>query len=256
MIEIVQSLPLIQDISPKDTMYTGDKDHYFRVGASALRCIRSAMFTSNRDRFDRILDFPCGHGRVARHLRSAFPDAQLVVADLDRDAVDFCAETFGAMPVYSSNNTQEISVEGSFDLIWCGSLLTHFDAERCLEFLNFFRRLLLPNGILIFTMHGRLSSFWLKEGQYIYGLEQEKVPNILESYDSEGFGYLDYPGSQGYGISVALPSWTLSQLEKMDDITLVSYTEMGWDNHQDVVACMRSTKTMIWSARKQASSES
>ncbi len=208
------------------------------------------MFLGNRDRFDRILDFPCGHGRVLRYLRAMFPDAQLTGADLDRDAVDFCAKTFQAVPVYSSNDTQQISIEGKFDLIWCGSLLTHFDSSRCLEFLNFFTQLLSSGGILVFTMHGRLSSHWLRSGQYIYGLEPEKVPGLLQSYDSTGFGYLDYPNVHGYGISLASPAWTFSQLAQLDDITLVSYTEMGWDSHQDVIACMRSSERSTWSTRK------
>lgn len=243
--EVIQQLSLIREISPEDTMYTGDKDHYFRVGSSALHCIQAAMFIDGRNGFDRILDFPCGHGRVSRHLKAAFPDAQLTVADLDRDAVDFCARTFEATPVYSSNDTQQIPIEGIFDLIWVGSLLTHFDANKCLEFLDLFRKLLSPSGILIFTMHGRLSVHWLRVKQYIYGLELERVPRLIDSYDTTGFGYLDYPGVQGYGISLASPSWTLAHLEKMNDINLLAYTEMGWDSHQDVITCMRNIEKRV-----------
>jgi SAM-dependent methyltransferase len=233
---------LIQEISPKDTMFIGNEEHYYGVGSSALRCVQLAMFAANRDSFDKILDFPCGHGRVLRFLKAAFPNAQFTAADLDQDAVDFCAETFEATPIYSSNNTQQITIEERFDLIWCGSLLTHFEAARCLEFLGFLKSLLSPNGILIFTMHGRLSADWLRNRQQIYGLEPEKVPEILQAYDSTGFGYLDYPGVQGYGISISSPAWVVSYIEKIDDLKLLSYTETGWDSHQDVIACIRVAK--------------
>ncbi len=237
-----QDPALIQDISPRDTMYVQDVDHYLKVGASALRCIQSTMFIANRSSFDRILDFPCGHGRVTRHLKAAFPTAKITVADLDRDAVDFCAKTFGATPVYSSNDTRQIAIEGNFDLIWCGSLLTHFDAERCLEFLAFFKQLLSPRGIVIFTMHGRLSANWLRTGTCIYSLEPDKVHGLVKSYDATGFGYLDYPNTSGYGISLAAPVWTIAHLQRMDDMNLLAYTEMGWDCHQDVISCMRTVQ--------------
>jgi SAM-dependent methyltransferase len=240
-----QDSALIQEISSNDTMYVQDVDHYFRVGASALRCIQAAMFTANRSNFDKILDFPCGHGRVTRHLKAAFPQAQITVADLERDAVDFCAKTFAAVPVYSSNDTRQIDIQGGFDLIWCGSLLTHFDAAQCLEFLTFFRKLLAPRGILVFTMHGRLSANWLRTGTCLYSLEAAKIPGLVKSYDATGFGYLDYPNAKGYGISLAAPAWTISHLQTMSDMNLLAYTEMGWDSHQDVIACMRNTDKAI-----------
>ncbi len=236
---VLQEVTPIQEISPKDTMYIGDTEHYYGVGSSALSCVQLAMFAAKRDGFERVLDFPCGHGRVLRFLKAAFPNAQFTAVDLDQDAVDFCAKTFEAIPIYSSNDIQQIPIEGTFDLIWCGSLLTHFEAAKCLEFLGFFRNLLSPNGILIFTMHGRLSVNWLRSRQQIYGLEPEKVPEILQSYDATGFGYLDYPGVQGYGISISSPAWVISHLQQMDDIKLLSYTETGWDSHQDVIACTR-----------------
>jgi SAM-dependent methyltransferase len=206
---------VLGQIDSKDTMYAGDREHYFRVGSSALRCIQSAAHIAHRESFDSILDFPCGHGRVSRFLRAAFPSARLTVADIDQDAVDFCARTFGGTPIYSSNDTKQIQVDGSYDLIWCGSLLTHFDMTGCLEFLDFFRSILSLNGILVFTMHGRLSASWLRSRQCIYGLESENIPQLLKSYDTTGFGYSDYPGVQGYGISLTSPAWVLSQIRPL-----------------------------------------
>ena len=39
----------------------------------------------------RLLDLPCGHGRVMRYLRAAFPRAEITGCDLLRDGVDHCA---------------------------------------------------------------------------------------------------------------------------------------------------------------------
>ena len=56
----------------------------------------------------RILDLPCGHGRVLRYLSAAFPEAEITACDIMREGVDFCASTFGAIPVYSQDDPQQI----------------------------------------------------------------------------------------------------------------------------------------------------
>src|SRR5258708_2606727 len=52
-----------RDIAPGDEMFTGNAEHYFDVGASALRCIESALHAARLPKFSmrRILDLPCGH---------------------------------------------------------------------------------------------------------------------------------------------------------------------------------------------------
>ena len=94
---------------------------------------------------------PCGHGRVLRTLRAAYPQAEIVACDIDTDGVDFCAKTFDAIPVYSKENPEEIDLRRKFDLIWVGSLFTHIRDERWPEFLSFFSRVLAPGCVLIFT---------------------------------------------------------------------------------------------------------
>ena len=86
----------------------------------------------------RILDFPCGHGRVLRYLRAEFPQAEITACDLLRDGVDFCAANFGAIPVYSDPDPSRIGLpRDAFDLIWVGSLFTHFDAARWAKSFSF-----------------------------------------------------------------------------------------------------------------------
>jgi cyclopropane fatty-acyl-phospholipid synthase-like methyltransferase len=85
-------------ISPKETM---GRDNYLWVGASAAEAIIAALAVSRLAEVRRILDLPCGHGRVLRHLVKIFPDAVVDACDLDRDGVDFCAVRFGARPIIS-----------------------------------------------------------------------------------------------------------------------------------------------------------
>ena len=67
-------------ISPHDGMYKGDGDHYFKVGLSAINCIDKAMAAAGLSEPKRVLDLPCGHGRVLRFLVQRFPDASFSTA--------------------------------------------------------------------------------------------------------------------------------------------------------------------------------
>jgi SAM-dependent methyltransferase len=230
-------------ISPNDEMLQGDvESHYFAVGWSALSCIDLSMRAANKDKGDikKILDLPCGHGRVLRMLRAAFPVAEITACDLVRDGVDYCSKTFNAIPIYSSRQPEQISLEDKrFDLIWCGSLLTHLNAEKCILFLRLFDSLLTLGGILVFSIHGPSCVYAIKQGCVNYSLDEKGLTDLCNDYDRVGFGYQDYRDKKNYGTSVASPAWVTSQLEKLTDLRLLMYTEMGWDNHHDVISCVK-----------------
>lgn len=229
---------LIDEISPNDAMNWGNRDHYFGVGVSALQCIRLAMLAAEKDDLRNILDFPCGHGRVLRMVRAVFPEARITACDLDQDGVDFCARTFGAIPVYSKESPEEVAMSDRFDLVWCGSLLTHLNKGRWLGFLELFGSLLAPGGILIFTTQGRCAAKRILTESF-YGLDPDQVSEVLDDYQRTGFGYRDYKWRPGYGVSLSTLPWVLSQVQKLPGLRITLLQEQGWDNHQDVIACMR-----------------
>ena len=135
----------IRDISPEEEMFNSNESHYFSVGRSALDCITTSLRAAKKvpAEVKQILDLPCGHGRVMRYLKSAFPEATITACDLLRGGVDYCASTFGALPVYSHEQPSKIPLpHATFDLIWVGSLFTHFDSDYWLEFLRVFRSFL------------------------------------------------------------------------------------------------------------------
>lgn len=226
-------------IAPHDQMLAGNREHYFGVGLSALCCVRLALLAAGKERAERILDLPCGHGRVTRFLRAEFPEAHLTACDLLRDAVDFCAKTFQATPVYSTPRAADIPLQGGFDLIWCGSLLTHLDAEGWSAFLELFHRHLEPSGVLLFTTHGRRVHRHLAVDGWNYQLDEDSVRRLLAEYAQTGFGYQNYAHSPGYGVSLASAAWVLPLLESLPEWRVLSYVEHGWDDHQDVVVCQR-----------------
>lgn len=220
--------------------------HYIGVGQSALHCIRVAMQAAGIGSFTNILDLPCGHGRVLRHLHDAFPGARLTACDLNIPGTLFCAATFGAEPVPGHESPGKIALRGNYDLIWVGSLLTHLNEKACVEFLDLFHANLAPNGLLVFTLHGREAERRMRQGVSTYGLEPEGMSDVLKQYAARDFAFRSNRGDQNalgissdYGISMTSPCWVFQQARRLEDMRLVSYTERGWDDHQDVVSFLR-----------------
>jgi SAM-dependent methyltransferase len=238
---------VIRDASPRDVFYSDAfPDGYFRTGHRALQSIESALHslpaTHPQPGIERVLDFGCGYGRVLRYLRAAFPEAGITACDIETEAVDFCAATFGATPAYSTEDPHEAEIDGEFDLIWCGSVLTHLDSERWTQFLELFSSLLAQDGLLVFTTHGRRVADILRRsenGKNRFRLEPDQVSELLSAYDQHGFGYQNYPLRQNYGFSLSAPSWVVNAIVSSPDLRLVALTEMGWVMFQDTVSCIK-----------------
>src|SRR4051794_23122377 len=71
-------------ISPKDTMYNGNIDLYFKDGLCSVRIIEEALAASGKSSVKSVLDLPCGHGRVLRFLVHRFPGAKFTACELDQ----------------------------------------------------------------------------------------------------------------------------------------------------------------------------
>jgi SAM-dependent methyltransferase len=223
---------LIREISPNDRVFTHSKP-YFMTAISAVECIDAVMDKEPR----RILDLPCGHGRVMRALRARFPAAKIIACDILEDGVDFCAETFDAIPVHAPEDPRELEIRGTFDLIWCGSLLSHLRADRWTAFMDLFHSRLAKGGTLVLTTNGRRVALGLRRGETDLALDDETRTRLLTSFQS-GFAYENYAGYSDYGISLSAPWWVVRHLQR-DNLRLVSFTEAGWGGFQDVYAATR-----------------
>jgi SAM-dependent methyltransferase len=244
---------LIRDVSPNDEMYAGDKDDvnwYWFVGRSAIECISHCMAAAGKRARDvkRILDFPCGHGRVTRYLKLAFPHAEITACDLLHDGVDFCASRFGAVPLYSHNDPTRIGLQDrAYDLIWVGSLFTHFAGARWNSFLRLFASSLSEDGLLVFSAHGLLIYYRIKgiDRSYNYGLPRWRDPLVCHSYERKGMGYANYSGSEDFGISLSNPAWVCDQIRRIPELTMVYFSASSWHKYHDVYACRRLADNQI-----------
>jgi SAM-dependent methyltransferase len=223
----------------RDGMYSDDGVPYFKVGLSAIRCIDEVLARANLKDVRQILDLPCGGGRVLRFLVHRFPEAEITACELASGAVEFCARTFGAQPALSSLNLDDISLGKEFDLIWCGSLVTHLNESGITALFRLFQRHLAPGGIMIFTTHGDFVLRRIPTQEFDYGLAAEQVSRIVADYPATGYAFEDYPGEKDYGVSLTSPEWIRARIRELGGLREVSFKERGWDDHQDVFGFVR-----------------
>jgi cyclopropane fatty-acyl-phospholipid synthase-like methyltransferase len=235
---------VIEEVSDRDTMFR-DRERYFRLGRNALDSIRLAMTAAQKTAAERILDLPCGYGRVLRWIKAEFPAAQLGACDIDPHGVDFCAATFGAEPIYGRENPADVEIDRPYDLIWSGSLFTHLPPRQWESFLELFERALAPGGLVVFTTHGR------QIAERMYDPERRRIYQpidheaLLREFEREGSAYAEYQfGAErreqlslpaAYGISLTRPSAVCALLECRPGLRLVCYSEGGF-NGQDLIA--------------------
>ena len=234
---------IVTEISSNDDMFNENIEHYLKVGLSALNNIETAISKRGLAKVRTILDMPCGHGRVTRVLRAAYPDTDLYVCDLDTDGVQFCAENFGAKPLTSNPDFNAINFHLRFDLIWVGSLITHLPANATAAFLDFLLRHLTDEGVAIVSSHGsfvagRIQNMML-QGAGAYSLPRESAEKMLADYFEQGYGYGSFAdfdlAVQDYGTSLVSRDWLISETEGLGGKVLY-YADHAWDRHHDIVA--------------------
>jgi len=240
-------------ISETETM---NDPWYFNMGKYAIDAIVHAVAASKIKEYGegegvtKVLDLPCGHGRVMRHLVKLFKGAEIHACDLDKDGVDFCAERYGAVPIYSVEELEEMDFGCQYDLIWVGSLFTHTSREVTKRWMAHLARFLSPQGIVVATVHGRWSEYVHDVAPYI---NDDTWEEILEEYRATGYGYRDYEQKEShsfisgsYGISIVKPHVTISDIEEIPNSRIFQYMERGWGDHQDVVVYGRPSHAKLW----------
>ncbi|QGZ96550.1 class I SAM-dependent methyltransferase [Terricaulis silvestris] len=232
---------LVADVDmTRSSVESMENQWYVPVGHSAAQVIYSACVGSWLSEVRTVLDMPCGHGRILRHLTKLFPDAAIHACDIDEAGLQFCASQFGAHPILSKEIPEEVAFPVQYDCIWVGSLFTHLSKTMSERWLAHLARQLSPTGILITTWHGRWSAANGAEIQYI---EPDKWRAILAEYESTGYGYASYlRGHQhqqyiegDYGISLSTPVALMEMALAVPDVRVFSFTERGWAGHQDVL---------------------
>lgn len=228
-----------RSIHPADHMFNTAKngwDDYHLVGVSGARVIHSVLGSAPMEAATRVLDFGCGHGRVARHLRAMFPGAQLYFADIDPTGTEFCAEVFKGTGITTTADLSKIELPENMSLIWVGSVFTHLDYGRMVTLFDKLFGALAPGGALIATFRGEHMYQQMKAEPHP-GV-QAKWKNLLDQYESGGVGYLTYgvPELGDWGLSLTTIDRVAGLGRRHANARLIGYTEAGWAAVHDVAS--------------------
>jgi SAM-dependent methyltransferase len=229
-----------RDISEHDTMLdAAGLAPYMSIGERGLGHSLKAL----RGRTpQRILDFPSGYGRVLRWFRAEWPDAEIYGAETDSKCLDFIESTFNAKRIQADPRLK-MTIPGEMDLIFSGSLLTHFDEWQWGIFLEMCCDALAPDGVFLFTTHGRIAALLAKDRHPIYG-DLVDTRELYERYKNTGFSFLPYDAAwPTFGITLSSPEWVMRQLQKMPNIKIVGFEEGGWG--QDIWTVQRAPWPML-----------
>ena len=226
---------LNREIHPDDVMFNSGKNFYFTVGEDAVRVILRAMSLTWRTDVLRVLDLPCGHGRVARHLPAAFPKAEFFFCDIDKEGVDFCAKQFGGTGIYSEPDLTRVALPKNLDVAWMGSLFTHVDRHRAAAWLAPIASHLSDKAVLVATFRG-LSQ---KSSSEFGGSASHDA--LIRDFERTGYGFAVYKEwqAENYGTTLVRPSAVVAIAEQIPGMRILSYTEKGWANRQDVLVICR-----------------
>ncbi len=237
---------IISDLDPSDIENPMDAPwkmtHYWQQGADALSICVGALMTNRREPPKAILDLPSGSGRVTRHFKAFFPDASIVACDLYEAHYSFCERALGVETKKSEADFDKLHFDKRFDLIFCGSLLTHLNERDYKAAIRCMIRSLSDTGIAVITLSGRHGE-WIQENKYQY-IEPELYKRAMKTVPATGFGYVDYNAhllntawneQTHYGVAMVRPSFATKHIESIPEVRLLGYIERGWDDTQDVM---------------------
>jgi SAM-dependent methyltransferase len=231
---------VLETIDPEDQMFNtsvrGWQDYEY-VGRSAIQVITSVLAARTSDQVQRVMDFACGHGRVARFLRAMFPNAELFFSDIDEGAARFCAETFGGTAIVSQDDVSKVELPGELDLIWVGSLFTHIDKARMESLWDTLFACLAQKGVLVATFRGRRMYDVTRADEN----QARKFADLLSQYERDGIGYQSYgrPEWGDWGLSLATIPTIVALGERHPEARLAGYVEAGWATVHDVASWRR-----------------
>ncbi len=243
---------LSMNIHSNDGMITDSPYYYFMTGVDACVNIKKALDKENIDssKIKRILDLPCGYGRVSRWFNVFFPSARLYVSDIMKDATQYCVDNFNGIQIDSTPEPEDLVLPKNVDLIWVGSLFTHLPEQKVMDLLRKMTSCLSKDGIIVFTLHGDYVVNRITEREKVYNLSEKNVKALLDRYDRKGFGFATYPNSKHYGISVYDKNWLYFATGLINDLDVAHIWPKGWVAHQDIVVARKSKGRYLPAGKK------
>ncbi|MBX3484343.1 trans-aconitate 2-methyltransferase [Phenylobacterium sp.] len=106
----------------------------------------------------RVLDFGCGIGNSAPHLRAAFPDAGIVGLDVSEKSLAVARQRFpGVADFRRYEGGADMPLEPGFDLAFSACVFHHIEAAEHVALFAALKAQLAPGGVLAVFEHNPLN---------------------------------------------------------------------------------------------------
>jgi SAM-dependent methyltransferase len=196
---------------------TADIASFLHGGQLAAQAVRDLLAAAGQsmERCSALLDFGCGCGRVLRQWKD-LAATTVCGTDFNADLVQWCNQhlPFASVSVNFLEPPLPFPDE-RFDAIYAFSVFTHMPADIQARWLQEFRRVLKPAGLLIFSTHGgyyasRLSSGDRQrflDGKLVVRFPSAAGSNLCSAYHPEAFVRREL--ASGWEIAAFIPEGAL-----------------------------------------------
>jgi SAM-dependent methyltransferase len=217
-----------------------DRDWFLESGQRSVQELKRIVGLTGKtiDDFEDILDFGCGCGRMLIWLGDVA--GNIHGTDIDSAAIDWVRECLPYATATVNHALPPLPYEdGSFDLVFNHSVLTHIDEHRQDLWLAELRRVTRPGGSIVLTVHG--------EAAFATHEDQHRAVNRDPAPDREGLerdGILFLPEGRWEG---DFPDWYATTYHATDYVfhhwskwlTIKAYVREGALSFQDTVLLER-----------------
>ena len=134
-----------------------DAEYFLSSGREHAELIRSILREGGTtiEALGAILDWGCGCGRILRHWIELPPETRVCGCDINPKAVDWCRNHLDFAEVAVNELEPPLPYpQQSFDLVYALSVFTHLGEELQQAWMRECRRVLKPEGYLLFSTMG------------------------------------------------------------------------------------------------------
>jgi SAM-dependent methyltransferase len=194
------------------------------------------------------LDFGCGTGRVLPHFAGLAANCQCTGCDVDQTAVDWAASHRPGQRWSLSSFAPPLPYAAeSFELVYSISVFSHLDRGLQDQWLRELRRVLVPGGVALLSVHGphafeafragRVRTSWCPADVFARApLNDEEfvfVPYVRSLWNAG-----ELPGvGRAYGLAFHGPDYVRSSWGR--ELQIVEVHERALTDWQDVVVCVK-----------------
>jgi SAM-dependent methyltransferase len=218
-------------------------------GKQAAAELMALLASAGRDpaRLRSVLDFGCGAGRVLPHFAALTTDCACTGCDVDASAVAWDRRHLPDLQWSLSSFAPPLPfASASFDLVYSISVFSHLDRGLADRWLRELRRVLVPGGVALLSVHGpyafeafrtgRVRTSWCRPDLFSRrSLADDEF--VFAPYVRSFFNQGELPGvGRDYGLAFSGPDHVRGAWAR--ELEILEVRERALTAWQDVVICV------------------